>query len=144
MALLPETELLKPYIKKAGGYVKSLLSSHYVKMDDEKTLQAAFDILSNTLTTKLPLTIPFTLPSMSTSTPNTNVIIPLNNTLNNTDYFAFAYPQENFSYNTAKHLGLSIVEKTTSTVHLRIWNESNQTIVSSHWILLIIPQSSSD
>lgn len=53
MALLPETKILKPYIKKAGGYIKSLLSSHHVKMDDDTTLQTTIDTLRLNLNLRL-------------------------------------------------------------------------------------------
>lgn len=50
MAILTEKKILKPYIKKAAGYVKSSLSSAHVEMNDGKTLQTTIDDLTNNLT----------------------------------------------------------------------------------------------
>lgn len=43
MAILQGKEILNPFIHKAGGYVKSLLSSNHVEMNDGNTLQNAMD-----------------------------------------------------------------------------------------------------
>lgn len=52
MAVLTGKNVLKPYIKKATGYIKSLLSSQHVEMDNGKTLQFTIDEISNILTNK--------------------------------------------------------------------------------------------
>ena len=49
MSILTGKQVLKPYIKKATGYIKSLLSSQHVEMNDGKTLQTAFDEINNNL-----------------------------------------------------------------------------------------------
>ena len=50
MSILTGKQVLKPYIKKATGYIKSLLSSQHVEMDNGKTLQSAVDEINNNLT----------------------------------------------------------------------------------------------
>lgn len=50
MSILSGKEVIKPYIKKATGYIKSLVSSQHVEMNDGKTLQAAVDELDGKLT----------------------------------------------------------------------------------------------
>ncbi|MCB7303118.1 hypothetical protein [Bariatricus massiliensis] len=49
MSILTGKQVLKPYIKKATGYIKSLLSSQHVEMNDGKTLQSAVDEINNNL-----------------------------------------------------------------------------------------------
>lgn len=50
MSILTGKQILNPYIKKATGYIKSLLSSQHVEMKDGKTLQTAVDEINNNLT----------------------------------------------------------------------------------------------
>ena len=38
MAVLTEKQILKPYIKKATGYIKSLLSAQHVEMNNGSPL----------------------------------------------------------------------------------------------------------
>ena len=52
MAVLTGKNVFKPYIKKTTGYIKSLLSSQHVEMDNGKTLQFTIDEISNILTNK--------------------------------------------------------------------------------------------
>lgn len=50
MAILTGKEIIKPYIKKSAGYIKSLLSSKHVEMDDGNTLQTTINDINNNLT----------------------------------------------------------------------------------------------
>lgn len=50
MAILTGKQILKPYFKKASGYIKSLLSSQHVEMNDGRTLQTTIDTLNKNLT----------------------------------------------------------------------------------------------
>lgn len=50
MAVLAEKQVLKPYIKKTTGYIKSLLSSQHVEMNNGITLQSTVDQINNNLT----------------------------------------------------------------------------------------------
>lgn len=50
MSILTGMEILRPYIKKATGYKKSLLSSQHVQMSSGITLQTSIDEISNSLT----------------------------------------------------------------------------------------------
>ena len=52
MAVLAEKQVLKPYIKKAAGYIKSLLSAQHVEMNNGITLQSAVDEINNNLAGK--------------------------------------------------------------------------------------------
>lgn len=55
MSILDGKQVLKPYIKKTTGYIKSLLSSQHVEMKDGKTLQTTVEEIDNNLTyLKLP------------------------------------------------------------------------------------------
>lgn len=49
MSILTEKQILKPYIKKATGYIKSLLSAQHVEMNNGITLQSAVDEIHNNL-----------------------------------------------------------------------------------------------
>lgn len=49
MSILTGTETIKPYIKRASGYIKSLLSSQHVVMKNGETLQTAVDEINNNL-----------------------------------------------------------------------------------------------
>lgn len=49
MSILTEKQILKPYIKKATGYIKSLLSAQHVEMKDGKTLQTSLDEINSNL-----------------------------------------------------------------------------------------------
>lgn len=49
MAIIAGKEILRPYIKKAAGYIKSLISSQHVEMSDGMTLQSAIDKINNNL-----------------------------------------------------------------------------------------------
>lgn len=49
MSILTGKQVLKPYIKKTTGYIKSLLSSQHVEMKGGKTLQTAVDEINNNL-----------------------------------------------------------------------------------------------
>ena len=51
MSIITGNEIFTPYIKKAAGYIKSLLSAHHVEMDNGKTLQTTIDDIDNSLTT---------------------------------------------------------------------------------------------
>ena len=50
MPILTGKEIIRPYIKKSAGYIKSLLSSKHVEMDDGKTLQTTVNDINNNLT----------------------------------------------------------------------------------------------
>lgn len=50
MAILTDKQIIRPFIKKSSGYIKSLLSSQHVEMNDGKTLQTAVDEINNYLT----------------------------------------------------------------------------------------------
>ncbi|MCB7303119.1 hypothetical protein NE683_02010 [Bariatricus massiliensis] len=50
MSILTEKQILKPYIKKATGYIKSLLSAQHVEMNNGITLQSTVDQINNNLT----------------------------------------------------------------------------------------------
>lgn len=43
MAILTGKEILRPYIKKTTGYIKSLISSQHVEMNNGITLQSTID-----------------------------------------------------------------------------------------------------
>lgn len=49
MSVSTGKQVLKPYIKKTTGYVKSLLSSQHVEMKNGKTLQTAVDEINGNL-----------------------------------------------------------------------------------------------
>ena len=49
MSILTEKQILKPYIKKATGYIKSLLSAQHVEMNNGITLQSTVDQINNNL-----------------------------------------------------------------------------------------------
>lgn len=49
MSIITGKEILKPYLKKTTGYIKSLLSAQHVEMDDGKSLQTAVDEIYNNL-----------------------------------------------------------------------------------------------
>ncbi|MCB7303117.1 hypothetical protein NE683_02000 [Bariatricus massiliensis] len=51
MSILTGKQVLKPYIKKTTGYIKSLLSAQHVEMNNGITLQSAVDEINNNLTT---------------------------------------------------------------------------------------------
>ena len=50
MANLTDKQIIRPFIKKSSGYIKSLLSSQHVEMNDGKTLQTTVDDINNNLT----------------------------------------------------------------------------------------------
>ena len=50
MAIITGKEILRPYLKKTTGYIKSLLSAQHVEMDDGQSLQTAVDEINNNLT----------------------------------------------------------------------------------------------
>ena len=50
MSILTGKQVLKPYIKKTTGYIKSLLSSQHVEMNNGITLQSNVDQINNNLT----------------------------------------------------------------------------------------------
>lgn len=145
MAILTGKEIIRPYIKKSAGYIKSLLSAKHVEMDDGKTLQTTVDEINNNLTdltnNLLPFTIPFVVPAISSTSPYAQITLQFNRTMKNTEYCTFAFCQEPVSFNTPRHLGVSVVKKTLTSVQLTIWNESNENIVKAKWSLLIIPYS---
>lgn len=51
MAILAGKEIIKPYIKKSTGYIKSLLSAQHVEMKKGKTLQTSIDEIDTNLET---------------------------------------------------------------------------------------------
>lgn len=53
MPILTDKQILRPYIKKTTGYIKSLLSSQHVEMSNGKTLQATIDEISSNSTLRL-------------------------------------------------------------------------------------------
>ena len=52
MAIISGKQILKPFIKRASGYVKSLLSAEHVEMGDGSTLQETVNELNSNLTHK--------------------------------------------------------------------------------------------
>lgn len=49
MSIITGNEIIKPYIKKATGYIKSLLSAQHVEIENGATLQTAIDEIDNNL-----------------------------------------------------------------------------------------------
>lgn len=49
MAILTGKQVLRPFIRKTAGYIKSLLSSDHVEMEDGKTLQTAVEDITSEL-----------------------------------------------------------------------------------------------
>ena len=49
MSIIAGTEIVKPYVKKAAGYIKSLLSAQHVAMNNGMTLQSTVDEINNNL-----------------------------------------------------------------------------------------------
>lgn len=51
MSILVGKQVLRPFIRKASGYVKSLLSSEHVEMNSGSTLQETMNEITNNLHT---------------------------------------------------------------------------------------------
>ena len=94
MAVLAEKQVLKPYIKKAAGYIKSLLSAQHVEMNNGITLQSAVDEIHNNLyETKKKMSV-LSIDTQTTITHPTAwgiTIVPFREETINTDTSLFTF-----------------------------------------------------
>lgn len=136
MAILDLKKKIEPYVKTATGYVKQMLSSKHVVMEDGTDLETTVTELNR----NMPIVVPFTVPTFNAS-ENSKLITVTIPKQKNTNYFYILKNHSYVNYTTEVWLTSNVVTRTLDSITLRVFNERGKDIASNEWIVVIFPNN---
>lgn len=136
MAILDLKKKIEPYVKTATGYVKQMLSSKHVVMEDGADLETTVTELNR----NIPIVVPFTVPEFSASEGSKSITVTIPKQ-KNANYFYILKNHSNVNYTTEVWLTANVITRTLDSITLFVFNEKGVNIKSNEWIAVIFPNN---